>query len=521
MKLDDLFISLGIKADTKSIDAVIKKIDTLNTKIKNLDSINVKGPTGNKEHDFFASLTKSKNAARSEWIKDIKREESINKKREKFAIAAEKEEERDRKKKEKAALVAKKEEEKRDKEKEKAAQKFFKTIDNGFANVAKGFLGLLTGAGVLGYVAKASAQSISAANLSKIFNVDPQVAQKLGNVFSLTSHGAVSKEDVNSLAGNIALAYQNALTGLDQGALATALGATGLTLNAFKDFETAITSLRGVAQKYPTAQLASLFQLAGVGPTFIPGITASEEEYQKAYNQPVLTNKQIGAASDVTDQYLILKNNLTNLEGLLIETFGPNLTKFLEQTNKVLENIRKEDLQNLSQNSIDKIGASSDFLLESIGIKKKREFYNVKEDYSHYNYNKEDPEYLRYTGKLNNIDDVIKVRIPEAIDDYIKDIPSNPTPRADGTFGYVGRIAANPNDISSSLENNRYRNIISDSFGQTPPVVNNTVNTNIYADKLDQGSIPFIADKINGSVTESLSANDFLRSRYTTANTPR
>lgn len=512
MDIGQMFISLGIKGDTKGIDNVIKRIDVLNQKVKTLDksfkeldqSIKIKGSLGAN----IGRVSAGTNTARSYATLQSKTEDKAAKDQEKRMTSYQKFQEKSIKIEEREKKKEEKEQEKRRKAEDKAAKNFFKTIDNGFSNAGKTFLGFLAATGAAGFIANTASKAVTLSNLTKQFGIGPEKSQRFANVFQ-GANSNLNKEDVYGFLGNITqLISSGEIKG---GELAGKLASVNLSPANIHSAEDLILGLRKVSSGTPFQRniFTSLISDLGIPPDFANALnseTFSDESFDKAYNQPILKGSQIQAGEDIKVKMNELLSNLGVLQGRLNELFGPKLIGMIDKVIKKLNGLDDEDLKKGA--STLEYGALGAIIGSFFGKKKMGALVGGAIGYGIESFNTNDtadefgPSWFRI--KRNGRQTKSKTS-----DSYI--VPSFDKNQND----FMNSVDPNFYGRTSPLTEREKFGLESQTSLKSSPVINNNITTTINAASIDQNSIPALTNAFTQAGQSLLDNNSKLYSRRT------
>jgi hypothetical protein len=351
MNIGSLFLSLGIKGDTKSLDDAIKKVEELKKQTQELNKA-LKETKTNSKFDLSASSTKNPSKFVNPELLALKEKASFSQENLKLARAEmgleklkNSEEEKERKKREKEQKRLEREEKKREKEREKATKDFFSQIENGFSFIAKAFTGGLVAGGIGGYVVSQAAKQTALTNSLKQYGIDPEKSQRYANVFRKASYGRVGLAETNDFVSNLANRIASGLT--TDPALMAQFGVMGIDPSNISNFDDAIKQIRQYSKNpnYRAAELTSLLEKLGVPNQFAPafGKDFSDEQFSGAYNNAkILSNQQVQSGADINLRIAELGNAFDVLKGVLLDNFAPAI---LGLTNKIEKNLTPENIE--------------------------------------------------------------------------------------------------------------------------------------------------------------------------------
>ena len=484
MNIAELFISLGVKGDTKALDATIEKLKEakkqatgLVTELKNLDKAGGSTAVGSFAVGKVSSARTNRNSTRAEWERDIKREESVNKKR----IQLEEKREKDKIKEEKEQ---EKEQKKREKDRERATKKFFGQIESGFSTVAKTFLGGLAGTALGGYITAQASKSVGAANLSAQYGIDPETANRYANAFKVGSGGAISKQGGISLIGNLA---QNLANNALTNELLPQFTALGLSPDAVRDPVSLFKALRQTSldnpykEKYFTALTGGL----GIPPEVAQVLNSkqtSEKEFNRLYNLPNLSNEEIQAGRRISSKTAELETAIDKLAGTLLEKFEPAINKIIDF---IQQKLTPENVS--SAVKVAGVGAAAYIATKAVKFAK----FNPVAAVATAGYG-----YYQFLSHLAEKNEKILYGKRKNKGEYIADFGANNYSPTDYNRSY------SPAEIEAAKQ-----------FTSISPQSNitNNITTNIKTDSIDQNSIPALSDSITGKIKELQFNSDFLR----------
>jgi hypothetical protein len=401
MDIGKLFLSLGIKTDTKDLEETIKKIEELkkqsqelNKVLKETGKINKDGSgksrkSSDPELDELKRETKFKieeNKQARESLKTkkeaiktkaevlkadkvsaqievettkkklveakteseiLKKELLIKKGEEKSIKEAEKKkekEEKDRKKEQEGEEKKKEKEQKqREKDREKSTKNFFKQIDNGFGFIAKAFTGSLIGAGIAGAITAQTARSTTLSNMFKQYNLDPEKGQRWANVFRIGSSGAISNKE----AGEVIKSLKSTLTSSELGEdMIGRLSALGLDSSLIRDPFAVLQAMREKAPLHGREYFTELAGRLGIPPIMSQALNPenfNEEQFQDAYTRPILSQLTIDANARINTQISDLGDAFDRLRSKLVSDFEPEIENIITKIRGLLtpENVKK------------------------------------------------------------------------------------------------------------------------------------------------------------------------------------
>lgn len=492
MNIGKLFLSLGIKSDTKSLDEAIRKVEQLKKQTQELN----KALKETKANSKIGITSTSSGAAKSPKESQALREEAaigaaklrIAKTELGFANL----EEQTKKKQDK-------EQKKREKDREKSTKDFFNQVESGFSFIAKAFTGGLLAGGVTGYItSQASKQAALSASLQQ-YGIDPETSQRYANVFRRSSGGQVGVEETNSFISSLSDKIGQGL--LTKPALLSEFALLGIDPRDVKDFESALGEIRkySKSENYNPASLTSLLGQLGVPKEFAPafGKGFSDEQFRDAYdNAKILSNEQVDSARKVNIALADLANNLNVLSGTLIDKFSPAIIGI---ANKINENLTTENVQDATDvakglgagylftkgaKTVAKYGKAGLGRLGVVGAGG----YSLYEGLSYLADRNEELLYPNRKKKKKDNEEYIAPSFGNEVSD---------------------RLKTDPNKVYSQEE-------IAEAIRATSVTPNVTTNVNINASSVDKSTAPFIANEINSNVNRSL-----YNSRYSTISVPK
>lgn len=488
MNIGKLFLSLGIKSDTKSLDEAIRKVEQLKKQTQELN----KALKETKANSKIGITSTSSGAAKSPKESQALREEAaigaaklrIAKTELGFANL----EEQTKKKQDK-------EQKKREKDREKATKDFFNQVENGFSFIAKAFTGGLLAGGLGGYIVSQTSQQAALSASLRQYGIDPETSQRYANVFRRSSGGQLGVKETNAFIANIERSIGNAEF-FDPGYFEK-FQAAGVDPTKIKDFDSFIKEVRQASKdpRYQERNLTALLDKLGVPGEFAPafGKNFSDQEFSDAYNNArILTNEQVNSAREVNLALADLANNLNVLSGTLIDKFAPAIVGI---ASKINENLTPENAETAADvakglgagylftkgaKTIAKYGRAGLGRLGVVGA-------GGAALYKGLSYLADRNEELLY-GNRNKKDE-----------EYVADFGGEP----------ADRLKMNPNMVYSQQE-------IAEAIRATSVAPNVTTNVNINAGSVDKDTAPFIANEINANVNRSL-----YNSRYSTISVPK
>lgn len=344
MSIGSLFLSLGIKGDTKSLDEAIEKVKKLKEETKALNDALKATKDATKIGGVGGGSTRG--STKSPELQALTEEANLAKQRLNLAKAEvgmanleEKEEKRrDR------------EQKKREKDREKATKDFFRQIENGFSFTAKAFTGAILGGGIAGYVTGKAAQHVATSNLLAQFNIDAETAQRYQNVFRIGSGNVIGDEQTNAILSQLSLAVGN-----KEGYNPTALNALvrlGIEPGSISSADDLLKKIRERTKKeYDPKVLSSLMEGLGLG--FSPAFTQvlnskqfSDKDWNAAWNRSVLSQEQVDANKRVAVEIGNVIKQFNNLTGVLIDKFEPAIKRI---TDYVQENLNTDNASKLAE----------------------------------------------------------------------------------------------------------------------------------------------------------------------------
>jgi len=494
MNIGSLLLSLGIKADTKSLDDAIAKVEELKKQTQELNK-------ALKETKVNSKLNVSNSSTQSTSTKTPKTPKESQVLREEAAVSAAKL--RIAKTelgfldlKEKKESKEEREQKKREKAREKATKDFFNQVESGFSFIAKAFTGGLLAGGVAGYITSQASKQVSLSASLQQYGIDPEKSQRYANVFRRASGGQVGVEETNAFIANLSDQIAKGL--FTNPEILSKFALLGIDPRNVKDFDSALKEIRGASKNpnYDPAILTSLLGQLEVPKEFAPafGKNFSDEEFRDSYdNAKILTNAQVEAAKELNIKFAELGNSFDVLQGVLLEKFAPAIIGI---ANKIEENLTPENIEEAAEVAK---GIGAGYLVTKAAETALK--YGKKGlgrlgvagagGYALY-------EGLSYLAEKNE-----KLLYPnknKKEEEYVADF---------GNFEVNDRLKMNPEHQYSQEE-------IAAAIRQT--TINPTVTTNvtINAGSVDKNTAPFIANEINSNVNRSI-----YNSKYPTLTSPR
>lgn len=333
--IGDLTLDIKVGGDTKTLDATIAKVKTLNDQVVSLNK-NLKGTDKG-----FNLKTGNGGSSRSGSVKDLTEDQVARKKlslaRSEFGFVRLKAQQenldytkmkRERFEKERAEKIEVKQEKERRKDRDKDAKKFFSTLQNGFEKTAKFGLGVLTGgAGIAGAAFLAGKQATSIANLGVQQGLSSQDVQKWRNVLTQANPN-LSGDQALGIIGNLqsTLAKQ-AISGESAGSL-MALGLDPSERSAIR----VLQALREKEFASPDIKTQLLGNL-GVDAAAANALNRSsfdETAFLKASSMPTLTDKEVRANEDFARSVNQFKNIIAVFSGKVLAELAPILDRIAQ-----------------------------------------------------------------------------------------------------------------------------------------------------------------------------------------------
>lgn len=339
MNIGSLFLSLGIKGDTKSLDDAIKKVEELKKQTQELNKALKETKSNTKLNVSTGGASSGKNLKESQILREEAAVGAAKLRIAKTELGFVNLEEQAKKKQEK-------EQKKREKDREKATKDFFNQIENGFSFVAKAFTGGLVAGGIGGYItAQASKQAALSASLRE-YGIDPEKSQRYANVFRVASGGQVGVQETNAMIKRIEDMISN--SEMFNPEIGNAFVAAGIDATEVKDFDSFIKLARNSLKdpRYSERNLTTLLGKIGVPDVFSPafGKNFSDKEFEDAYkNAKINTNQQVEDAKKINLAFAQLENSFDVFKGDLLSRFAKSIEKWINFVNKLLtpENLEK------------------------------------------------------------------------------------------------------------------------------------------------------------------------------------
>jgi len=509
MNVGSLFLSLGIKGDTKSLEEAIKKVEELKKQTQELNKVLKETKANSKLNVSTGTGSASTKAPRESQV--LREEAAVS--AAKLRIA--KTELGFLDLKEKKENKEEREQKKREKDREKATKDFFNQVENGFSFIAKAFTGGLLAGGVGGFIASQAASKVSLAASLQQYGIDPEKSQRYANVFRRASGGQVGDAETNSFIANLSEQIAQGLTTNPE--ILSKFAILGIDPRNVKDFDSALKEIRDYSksENYNPANLTSLLGQLGVPKEFAPafGKNFSDEQFRDAYdNAKISTNEQVEAAKKLNTQFAELGKAFDVLQGVLLEKFSPALIGI---ANKIEEKLTPENIEQAAEIAkgigagyIATKAAKTAFRYGKAGLGRLGAVGAVGIGgtalYQGLSYLADENERLYFPEKYKKrmgIKD--KQGASEASKgEYVADF---------GNFEVGDRLKTDPNRVYSQEE-------IAAAIKQTQisPSNNVTTTVNINAGSVDKNTAPFIANEINSNVNKSL-----YNSKYPTLSVPK
>jgi hypothetical protein len=554
MNVADIFLTLGIKGDTKSLEDAIKKVEelrkkteALNKELKNSEKIKKESAsTGKTRASKDPELAELKRATQFKIQEHKQARETLKTEKEAVKLKAEsaktekqntklkaefskkeilenkekdrqfdratriKEKEQKKEKKlitdglkaeEKEKTKLEKEQKKREKDREKATKAFFNQIENGFSFIAKAFTGALVGGGIGGYVTSQASKQVSLAASLRQYNISPEQSQRYANVFREASYGQIGTKETDAFIANLAERIGRSKY---NPAELLPFNMIGADPSKITDFDSAIKEIRSYAKNpnYKSENITALLGELGLPREFTPAFTKefSDEQFNNAYTSAkILSNAEVGAAAKLNLEFAKLGNSFDVLQGKMLKEFAPALERVI----KYIDN-------KLTPENAEKIADAATGIGAGYAITKA-----VK---TAVKYGKGGVArlgvaaaggYGLYQGLSYLADKNEKNFFPQKYKKRKEAEKKGTNYEADfGNFEVNDRLKMNPNYKYSQED-------IAATMGQSvAPNVTTTVNIN--AGSVDKDTAPFIADEINRNVNRSL-----YDSKYPTLITPK
>lgn len=353
MKLDDLFLALGIKVDSKGLDDAQTKLDKFSETAEKLDAtlkslsknkVNL-GSTPNSTGSAraFTSTGKGTGAISSRQAEKSEAAELKSRQTEyyrglKKEASQKKQDERDRanflkddRKIEQAAL---KERTKERKKEDGENKKFFRTVQDGYKGVRDVVLGIFSATGitkaynsVMGVVD--NAKGVQALNTQ--YDLDVIDTQRWSNIFQQASKGQLEKPEILGNIQAITARLKAAQTNPDselRGLLAQA-GADPSVTNPFKLFEQLRES--GAVFNDPSV-FTSLVNALGMNPSMAAALNPAktpDAEFKKYAQMPV-------ASKDIIDSLAYLSQKKAEVSNA-VDVFFKQIISVLADLTKDIE----------------------------------------------------------------------------------------------------------------------------------------------------------------------------------------
>lgn len=498
MNIGSLFLSLGIKGDTKSLEDAIKKVEELKKQTQELNKA-LKEAKTNSNIGVSTSSTRTKTPKESQLLRE---EAAIGAAKLKIA----KNELGFLELKEKKETKEEREQKKREKSREKATKDFFNQVEGGFSFIAKAFTGGLLAGGIGGYVTSQASKQVSLAASLQQYGIDPEKSQRYANVFRKASGGQVGDVETNSFIANLSEQIAQGLTTNPE--ILSKFALLGIDPRSVKDFDSALKEIRDYSKSpnYNPSNLTSLLGQLGVPKEFAPafGKNFSDEEFNDAYNNAkISTNEQVEAAKKLNIQFAELGKAFDVLQGALLEKFAPALIGI---ANKIEEKLTPENIETATD-VVKGIGAG---YIATKAAKTALKYGKAGLGrlgivgaggvglYEGLSYLAERNEELYFPQRNKKKKENQKKEKEEYVADF-------------GDFEVNDRLKVDPNRVYSQKE-------IDAAIKSTQIAPSNNVNTtvNINAGSIDKNTAPFIANEINSNVNKSL-----YNSKYPTLSVPK
>jgi len=518
MNIGSLFLSLGIKSDTKSLEDAIKKVEELKKQTQELNK-------ALKETKANSKLNVSTGSAGSSNVKTLKESQIL---REEAAVGAAKL--RIAKTelgfldlKEKKESKEEREQKKREKSREKATKDFFNQVESGFSFVAKAFTGGLLAGGIGGYITAQASKQVSLAASLQQYGIDPEKSQRYANVFRRASGGQVGVEETNAFIANLSEQIAQGLTTNPE--ILSKFAILGIDPSQIKDFDSALKEIREYSKSpnYNPANLTSLLGQLGVPKEFAPafGKNFSDKEFNDAYqNAKILSNEQVEIAKKLNIQLSELGAAFDRLKGIMLEKFAPSISAIVSK----IEN-------NLTSENAEKAAKYTGVAVGGLVATKVAKFA------------KNNPYFTAGLGAYAATEYLTNGRTTEGVEEFA----SNPlSSLKEGfkilsgkkEFGGLGKsnrrkssdfmypdnatrdLFTRLDQGSVDLSKERDLTFEEEARARAATALNPTTNVNttvnINAGSVDKNTAPYIANEINGNVNKSL-----YNSKYPTLSVPK
>lgn len=512
MNIGSLFLSLGIKSDTKSLEEAIKKVEELKKQTQELNKA-LKEAKSNTKLDVQTSTSKIKTPKESALLREQAASSAARLRIAKTELGFINLEEQAKNKQER-------EQKKREKAREKATKDFFNQVENGFSFLTKLFVGGAVAGGIGGYItAQSSKQASLSASLAQ-YGIDPEKSQRYANVFRRASGGLVGVPETNNFIANFADTIARGLR--DKPELLQRFSFLGIDPSSITDFESAFKAIReyGKNPNYDQGTLTTLLSDLGVSKEFAPafGKGFSDKEFEDAYNNAkILTNEQNESLKKLNVRISELTNAFDILKGTLLDKFAPTITKIIDNIEGKL--------------TPEGIGKAADYavlagggLLASKAIKfatKNPVFATTAATYAATEYLTEGrsgegfkelvynplasfKEGFKVLSGKKKLGDISKGNPYKSYEDY-----------KDQMYKDYGTPLKSGEEL---ITRDQALRELTEAITSTSisPTNNININTNINADSVDKTTAPFIANEINGNVNKAL-----YNSKYPTLSVPK
>lgn len=509
MNIGSLFLSLGIKGDTKSLDDAIKKVETLKKQTQELNKA-LKETKANSKLDA-SSGAKIKTPKESVVLREeaavAKQKLSLAKTELGFVNL-----------KEKAETKQDKEQKKREKDREKSTRDFFNQVDKGFSFIAKAFTGGLLAGGIGGYITSQAANKVSLSASLKQYGIDPEASQRYANVFRTASGGQVGDAETNNFIANLSEQIAQGLTTNPE--ILSKFALLGIDPRKVTNFDSALKEIREYSKSpnYNQANLTSLLGRLGVPKEFAPafGKGFSDNEFNNAFNNAnISTNAEVKAATDLNIKFSQLGKDLDVLSGKLLKEFAPAIDSIITTIQGKLtpENIEKagDIATGLGAGYLATKAAKTAFKYGKAGLGRLGVVgaggYGLYEGLS---YLADENERLYFPAKYKarmKKEEADKVKDKKGLVADFRDQPMADRFRGDSNYNYPQE------DIDATLGINS---------GVKAADVNVNTTVNINAGSVDSNTAPYIARQINDGLNNTFNkVNGFINSKYPTLSTPK
>ena len=487
MDIGKLFLSLGIKADTKGLEGTINKIEELKKQSKELNKALKETKTNIGGIKSGSSVSSNPQVASAQIETKLAQERlKMAKVQAGFEKIEEKKEKDKRRDEEKEAKKKEKEQKQREKDREKATKNFFKQIDNGFGFIAKAFTGSIIGSGIAGIITNQASKSVSLNNIFQQYGLDQEQGQRYSNVFR-RGNPQLDKETILQMITGVAETLASRET-KNNPVILQGLGALGLDPSITDPF-TLFEAIRRNPNKLDRKYLSSLATDLGISPAFSQSLNPETEAgklFEESYNRPIMSKNQIRAGTNVATKFSDLG-----------DTFDRTKAKILEQNEGKIVEILQRIEKALTPENFEKIGE-----YVAIGLTG----YLVRKN----------PIVAGVFGLKYGYD---KLKTPEGrenIMDSIEDLLIKTTDR-----GFTHRINGKEVSTEEFREykdgdddfRKEYQRYINDTTNNSIGPTSYNINTNINASSIDNTTLPVIADTIVSKV-------EGLNSKYTNFSLP-